>query len=277
MTILDHTFIHLNGFKNEEKERDLWRQGIMTHDQLSKLGIIADNRQDDWYERTKMAIAQKDHNFFATALPKDQHYRLAVAYPNDTIFLDIETTGLSRYYDNITIVGWTKGQDYKVIVHGRDDPGEFYHDLATSKALVTFNGRSFDVPFLNEKYQNLAFPKAHADLRFICKKVGLTGGQKMIEYQIGLRRHEGQGDGARAVELWYIYKQGRNLRDKKNALRELVIYNFADIDNMKHIFDACLIKMTQRGYLPVPYEGLFKPLSVRPNFENNFPCCLDPF
>jgi uncharacterized protein YprB with RNaseH-like and TPR domain len=99
----------------------------------------------------------------------------------------------------------------------------------------------------------------------------------MIEYQIGLRRHEGQGDGARAVELWYIYKQGRNLRDKKNALRELVIYNFADIDNMKHIFDACLVKMAQRGYLPIQYGGLFRPLSVRPNFENNFPCSLDPF
>jgi uncharacterized protein YprB with RNaseH-like and TPR domain len=30
--------------------------------------------------------------------------------------LDIETTGLSRYYNNITIVGWSIGNKYNVYI-----------------------------------------------------------------------------------------------------------------------------------------------------------------
>jgi uncharacterized protein YprB with RNaseH-like and TPR domain len=45
------------------------------------------------------------------ALPR--HLREIISlcheYPQDVLFLDIETTGLSHYYDEITVIGWSMG------------------------------------------------------------------------------------------------------------------------------------------------------------------------
>jgi uncharacterized protein YprB with RNaseH-like and TPR domain len=278
VTILEHTFIHIRGLKTADKERALWERGIKNHEDLLRSGLLpASAGQADWYAQTKRAIAEGDHDYFAERLPRDQHYRVAMAFPKETAFLDIETTGLSRQYDQITIVGWSLGGDFKVMVYGRDDPLELTRDLGQAKALVTFNGKTFDVPFLNRSFTDLAIPKAHVDLRYLCKKVGLNGGQKSIEREIGLRRLEGDGDGRMAVALWYAYKGGRNDQSRKKALKDLIIYNFADVNAMKLIFDACLERLARRGHLPQHYGDHFKPLSRRPDFENSFPFSLEPF
>ena len=278
MPILERTFSHIRGLKAPGKERALWGQGVETLDDLYRSGLAPPaGKGCDWYGETKRAIEGRDHEFFASRLPKDHLYRVAMAFPEETAFLDIETTGLSRHYDDVTIVGWSLGGDFKAIVKGRDDPGEFRRDMARSKALVTFNGKCFDLPFLGVAYGDLPFPKAHVDLMYLCKNVGLAGWQKSIERQIGLTRLEGDGDGEMAVSLWYAYRRGRNPRQRAAALRELVIYNFADVNSMKLIFDACLERLADAGDLPRRFPDRFKPLASRPDFENSFPCPLDPF
>ncbi|HVA12925.1 MAG TPA: ribonuclease H-like domain-containing protein, partial [Stellaceae bacterium] len=109
------------------------------------------------------------------------------------LFLDVETTGLSRYYDRLTLVGWLMDGVYRVWVPG-DDPEPLLAALRSAAALVTFNGTLFDLAFLSKSYPGLALPKVHADLRFLARRIGLTGGQKAIEAELGIKIREGVED-----------------------------------------------------------------------------------
>jgi uncharacterized protein YprB with RNaseH-like and TPR domain len=42
----------------------------------------------------------------------------ALENPDEVLFLDIETTGLSRYYDEITLVGYAMGGEHRVMIAG---------------------------------------------------------------------------------------------------------------------------------------------------------------
>lgn len=154
-------------------------------------------------------------------------------YDRRTLFLDIETTGLSRYYDYITIVGFQLSGVHKVYIAG-GDPSELSDSLRTADRLVTFNGKLFDVPFLKQAFPDIKIPDVHIDLRFLSRKVGLSGGQKNIEEIIGLKHRGGIEDvgGLQAVFLWNDY-----LRGDVSALRRLIDYNFADIKGMRGILD----------------------------------------
>ena len=46
--------------------------------------------------------------------PRDPRLQALLAQPSRVLFLDIETTGLSHYYDKITLLGWSVGQSYEV-------------------------------------------------------------------------------------------------------------------------------------------------------------------
>jgi uncharacterized protein YprB with RNaseH-like and TPR domain len=45
---------------------------------------------------------------------------LCASYPDQVLFLDIETTGLSHYYDEITVVGWAFNGKASTFVKGAD-------------------------------------------------------------------------------------------------------------------------------------------------------------
>ena len=83
-----------------------------SHDEGSDLSALADSRK---------ALLAEDADFFARCLPKHEHYRIALSFPAKTLFLDIETTGLSQYYDAITVVGWSIDDEYELFIQG-DDP-----------------------------------------------------------------------------------------------------------------------------------------------------------
>ncbi|WP_449409271.1 ribonuclease H-like domain-containing protein [Methylobacterium komagatae] len=152
--------------------------------------------------------------------------------PGGALLLDVETTGLSRHYDSITLVGWEYGGHYHVHIAG-DDPEPLRRALRSAGALVTFNGKLFDVPFLRQEFPGLQLPPRHVDLRFAARRLGLTGGQKAIEARIGaVTRHGVEGDGAAAVILWHRY-----LRGEMAALRDLIAYNRADVRGMAAILD----------------------------------------
>lgn len=149
------------------------------------------------------------------------------------LFLDIETTGLSRYYDEITLVGFMSGGVYRVHVAG-DDPAELLDAVASADTLVTFNGTTFDLPFLQQTFENVRLPEAHIDLRYAARRHGLSGGQKAIEQALGIEARTGLEniDGAQAVLLWHRY-----LRGEIGALDLLIRYNLADVWAMTAILD----------------------------------------
>jgi len=167
------------------------------------------------------------------------------AEPESVIFLDIETTGLSHYYDALTLVGYQMGGRYNAFVAG-DNPRDLMAALRKAATLVTFNGTLFDVPFLRKTFGEIGLPGRHVDLRYAARRVGLTGGQKAIERQLGLSHRKGieDIDGASAVLLWHEY-----LRGNKQSLRALIEYNIADIRGMCGILDVVIQELTDADLL----------------------------
>jgi predicted nuclease with RNAse H fold len=144
------------------------------------------------------------------------------------LFLDIETTGLSRHYHEITMVGCSVGGEYLAWVR-EDDETELRRLLGRARTLVTFNGSQFDLPFLRQHMPDLPFPPEHIDLRYACRHLGLSGGQKRIEKEIGIER-ENDLNGAAAVLLWHAYVD-------LSALDQLIRYNRDDVQGMARLLD----------------------------------------
>lgn len=239
--MLRSTFIHLPGV-GAKKEAALWKAGISSLDGLS-LKRAASNRQLQLFDAAQVdtdpirasltALENGDAKFFATLLPNSEHYRIALAYPQDTLFLDIETTGLSHFYDSVTMVGWSINGQYDFWLRGTN-PSRLYDAIGRSKVLVTFNGSLFDLPFIRSEFPDLSLPPAHIDLRFFVRRIGLSGGQKDVEARISVRRPRQIAGlrGETAPLLWHEY-----IRGDEKACRRLIAYNKADIDGMRAILD----------------------------------------
>lgn len=162
-----------------------------------------------------------------------------MANPEKVLFLDIETTGLSWYYDSITMVGWLCNGTYHRYIAG-EDSRLLLSALASAHTLVTFNGTLFDLRFLRKTFGELVLPPTHIDLRYLAKRVGLTRGQKAIESELRLTLRSGleEMDGAEAVLLWHHY-----LRGDESALARLVHYNRCDVLGMCMILDEVLDRL----------------------------------
>lgn len=137
------------------------------------------------------------------------------------------------------------------------DLGDFPTAIKDYSLLITYNGKQFDVPFLKAKFPGLKLPGAHLDLRFPLRRLGLSGGLKDIERQLGMER-EGplrEVDGYMAVRLWQEYRRGN-----KAALETLIRYNLEDVVGLK--------SLAERAY-NMAIKGL--PISVPPVHEGERP------
>jgi len=148
-------------------------------------------------------------------------------------YLDIETTGLSRYYCDLTVigVGLEKGGKIKVIQLIEAD----LHEERLLKALqgvdeiYSYNGSRFDLPFIKAKLAvDLKQSFKHTDLMYDCWRTNLKGGLKVVEKKLGIKRHLRDVDGYVAVQLWWDYTNNNN----EWALRTLLEYNEEDVVNL---------------------------------------------
>lgn len=160
-------------------------------------------------------------------------------FPDRVMFLDVETTGLSHYYDETTIIGWSLGGQTRTIIRGQETK-PLIEDCQQALALVTFNGKRFDSRFLENELPEISLPNIHIDLMYLARRVGLKGGQKAIEREldIDLRASIEEVDGFAAVLLWHRY-----IRGDREALASLIRYNRADIAAMGAIFDHVLARL----------------------------------
>ena len=193
--------------------------------------------------RAHMPVVASDPS---TKSPPRSRYRklqsqldVCLTKPENALFLDIETTGLSHHYDDITVIGWAIGGRAYTAVRG-GDISSFRNAASRATALVTFNGIRFDTKFIARDYPDIVFPDIHVDLMYLCRRVGLTGGQKSIEQELAISMRDDieDIDGAAAVALWHEY-----IRGDENALRRLIAYNRADIAAMGAIFDETLSRL----------------------------------
>lgn len=246
--MLKSTFQHLRGV-GKKKEALLWQAGVTSweryrgSEQFSLFGGFAGGGE---LSASFEAYERGDVEFFASSLPHDEHYRIALEYPDEVLFLDIETTGLSLYYDSITLVGWDYAGRYDVYVSGTAEDN-LLSIMSKAKVLVTFNGTMFDLKFLLKRFPDLRIPPVHVDLRYLAKRVGLSGGQKAIERELNFRRTKSilglEGEGAPI--LWHKYRRG-----SLAALKKLIRYNHADIEGMRFILDHCVRRLTESALMP---------------------------
>ena len=212
--LLRRSFRHLPGISAAEEAR-LWVAGVWDWKELLRHTPV----QLDMYrkrggtlrsavETSEEALASRDVAFFAKRLPKSELYRVAASFPERCVFLDLESTGLSTYYDRITLVGWSVDDCYTVLIDP-DRIEELEHDMRGHPVIVTFNGSRFDLPFLAKRFKKDWSGLYHVDLRYLAKRAGLSGGQKKIEVALGLAREASlEGiTGAEAVALWFDYKE----------------------------------------------------------------------
>ncbi len=191
---------------------------------------------------SERALAEGNAGYFAHRLPPSEHWRLYSSFPERTAFLDIETTGLSPREGSITCVTVHGGGRTVTLVQG-EDLEEVAAVLRRFVLLVTFNGRSFDVPFLSASFPALVFPPGHADLMLLLRRLGQRGGLKIIEKRLGVGERSGlEGvDGLEAVRLWRAHVRGVS-----GALERLLNYNRADTVNLEPLMQYATREMERR-------------------------------
>ena len=124
------------------------------------------------------------HTYFANNLPKKEHWRAYKEFRENTIFLDIETTGLSPYYNEITMIGIHGSDGTKVIINGIDLE-DLPQALEGYKVIVTFNRARFDLPFIEQHLPDVSFTQLHIDLLYPLRRQGLTRGAKTYRNRAG--------------------------------------------------------------------------------------------
>jgi len=148
-------------------------------------------------------------------------------------YLDIETTGLCPFYDEITVIGicLANGSEHELVQFVGSDVtrSKLLRALRFVGTIYTYNGGRFDLPFINHRLGvNLREHFHHHDLMHDCWRNNLYGGFKAVERQLGIpRRLQGIG-GAEAVMLWWRYQ----IHNDHRALHLLLEYNKEDVVNL---------------------------------------------
>lgn len=149
-------------------------------------------------------------------------------------YLDIETTGLSRDYYDITVIGiaFENRKHCKVVQLVGDAVSDvrLLELLSGADEIYTYNGSRFDLPFIRRRLNvDLSKMFSHRDLMYDCWKQNLKGGLKVVEEKLQIARNSKGIDGFMAVRLWWNYINNND----ESALKTLLEYNKEDTINLK--------------------------------------------
>jgi uncharacterized protein YprB with RNaseH-like and TPR domain len=181
------------------------------------------------------------NNDFIDKIPEMMGYA-----PEEILFLDIETTGLSRQTADLYMIGvayfekghWRSCQMFaENTAQEAELLREFINFVKDFKVLVHFNGNRFDIPFLKSKFEKYLFedPTDKLDSFDIYKKIApyknLLGlpdcKQKTIELYLGIDRQD-QYDGGKLIPVYQRYTEGKDAED----LKLLLLHNEEDIKGL---------------------------------------------
>jgi len=187
-------------------------------------------------EQSLRALEADQATYFASHLPPREQWRVLAHWFGASSYFDIETSGLDIGSTVTLICCFHRGTPLRFLAG--ENIEDFLDLLEQVKVLVSFNGASFDVPRVLDRFHIPDLPCAHVDLRWLCHHLGWRGGLKQIESGLGLRRPPdlvGLG-GAEAVDLWREWsEQGDN-----HAKRTLERYCVADTV-MLSLLASCLL------------------------------------
>ncbi len=252
--MLLHTFCHIAGI-GKKTENKLWDNGIVSWDKWPekppvRLPNSIVSEIPEILEASLEALENNNPAFFTERLASSDHWRIFPHFRKQTAYLDIETSGMAQGAE-ITTVALYDGIDLRYYINGRN-LDDFVEDISQYQVLVSYNGKSFDIPFL-ENFFKIRLKQAQIDLRYVLAKLGFKGGLKGCERQLGLNRGALDGiDGSFAPLLWHEYVTCNN----EQALETLLAYNIEDTVNLERL----LVEAYNRNILETPFcESLTLP------------------
>lgn len=256
--MLQQSFCHIPGvgLKTEQK---LWNAGVTSWDKWqvpSPVRISAASMADAAIIfEDSLAALDHDPSYFTQRLGSTEPWRILPHFRKSTVYLDIETTGLDDYAE-VTTIALYDGNEVFTYVNG-DNLDDFVDDIYKYNVIVSYNGKSFDVPFL-ERFFGIRLNHAQIDLRYVLARLGFKGGLKGCEKMMGMNRGNLDGvDGYFAVILWKQYQQNSD----KTALDTLLAYNVEDTVNLERL----AIEAYNRNIMATPFsEELAIPFPALP-------------
>lgn len=255
--MLESTFILLKGV-GETTERRFWDAGIRTwreflvQTDVPGISTARKSLYDDELQSAARAYEAWNARYFRTRLKTRDHWRLYDTFKTGAVYLDIETTGASPDFGDVTVVGlYSKGKMTTLIRGDSLSEARLNAELARASLLVTFFGSGFDLPFLKAKFPGLILDQPHLDLCFAARRLKLTGGLKQIETECGIERASDLHglDGWDAVRLWHAFRRG-----DEQALDLLVRYNEADVRNLEPLAELIVERLARHTQVPTPWH-----------------------
>lgn len=240
--MLRQTFLHLPGV-GEATEKKWWQRGCTDWSTL-----LTESARDDWreiLEESETALAAQRWTYFDQALGSVHKWRIWNELGDRALFVDIETDG-GTDPDSITVIGTFDGKETRFFVMDENlqEAADFLEEFPL---LVSFNGAFFDLPLIRKRFTHRLQNHFHLDLRFPLQRLGLRGGLKSIEQQLGIARSEATTglNGWDAVRLWREWRRG------STEARELLLeYNAEDVRSLLPL--AELTYARSRARLPLP-------------------------
>ncbi len=259
--MLNATFTFAKGM-TPDLERALWARGILDwslarahpEEVVEAVGNARAGKVAESITEAQKALDGRDRAWFKQAFGTHDAWRLWQGYcpPARIALVDIETTGLTPGYDQITVIGLVDRNQARVFVAGKPMPGDeplerFPAALKEYDLIVTFNGENFDLPFIERHFKEAGFRSElpHLDLLVLARSLGITGGLKDIEKQMGISRG---GDivgmrGSEAITLWGAWKNG-----DAAAYKKITTYCKADCANLWDLAEILYRKRWQAVY-----------------------------
>ena len=167
---------------------------------------------------------------FEKKLPAFDTFAQLLGYtPETSLFLDIETTGLSPAVTTLCLIGVIAQKDdggtwrltQWMAENRQEEPlilAEFADLLKSCDTLIHFNGANFDLPYLREKLKQFEMPDALSDkksldlyriFRPLKPLLGLAHmNQKTLQTFLGEKRSDPLS-GKALIPLWHRYAPGR--------------------------------------------------------------------
>lgn len=249
--MLTSTFVLLQGV-GPATERRWWQDGVLDWRDFVDRPRIAglSTERKSLYDKDLVlalgAFEARDFSSLAARLPSREHWRFYEICQPTALYLDIETTGLSPHDPSgaVTVVGLHRNGSTTTLVQGDTlTTDRLQAELDRCTLLVTFFGSVFDVPYLRTHFPQLRFSMPHFDLCLAARRLGMHGGLKHLEQELGLERAAALCglDGLDAVRLWSQWRLG-----DQTALDILLAYNRADTENLVPLASLVYKEMMSR-------------------------------
>ena len=168
---------------------------------------------------------------------------LSLIPPEDFVLFDIETTGLSHSKTHVILIGYIVYENSNYILHqifceNRSEEVDllkaFQKVLESKTYCITYNGRAFDIPYLNSRYKHNNIPYEIQKFRNLDIMRLVKRNRSYFEFEdfklktvekfLGIQR-EDTISGKESVELYIAYEisKSRELEEK------ILLHNYEDI------------------------------------------------